>query len=291
MDTFYAYVTAHDPLARFDSLLEVLRGYQTLPGSVQVFIYVDAAHIKDIQTLEDLLKPNLSGILVYCIAANPCFTGFSLTWAHKQDLRRDVKAKKADFYIYSENDMVFGRPQFDYWVKYKPLLEPFNLEPGFCRYETHRGDKIPFDNYRVWQLNRPTLGVWGDRPYLVQTHLALSDPDVLGFVSLGNPYMGMMILDQHDAEVYIRSASSHPELSYALTAHRNWPIADRSSMGLAFEELSFDQEHRRVVPVVANGKRVKIPDYGLIEHKDTKYSELLASEQKSLITVDTMFEV
>jgi len=39
--SFLIFVTAHNPLARFDVLLETLRGYQEIPGVKDVFIHIE----------------------------------------------------------------------------------------------------------------------------------------------------------------------------------------------------------------------------------------------------------
>ena len=113
-------------------------------------------------------------------------------------------------------------------------------------------------------------------------------PNLLDFTSLGNPYNGMMILDQHDADIYVESDSSDPLKSYAKTGKRNWPIADRSSMGLAFENVPEGHEHRRVVPLAMDGDCLSIPDFALIEHLDNKYSSALSSDT-TMIDTKNMF--
>jgi hypothetical protein len=135
----------------------------------------------------------------------------------------------------------------------------------------------------------PTRDVWGERPYQVESYLTPLDDEFVGFVSLGNPYMGMMILDQDMAEEYIASISSDPLKSFELTQFRCWPLADRSSMGLAFENLLPGQEHRRVVPIVKNHDKVQIASCGLVEHCDTKYSKELEDKLGSVLDVTEMF--
>jgi len=289
MFKFFIALTAYDPLSRFDPLLRALQSYSKLPGSKTVYIYVDKAHEQDVPELYELIEANVEDLDVYVQIANASYEGYSLTWAHKADLRFFVTSQSFDFYIYAENDMHFTEENFNYWLKYKDKLKQLNLEPGFCRYELKNSDKIPFDNYKQWNVTGLTHNVWGDRPYEATTYLYLEDPDVLCFISLGNPYAGLMILDQEQAEAYIVSDSCDPHSSYLKTAHRNWPIADRSSMGLAFEGLSPHQEHRRVVPLTRTDYGLTIPEFALVEHMDTKYSKELSGDP-SLITTFSMFE-
>ena len=285
---FLIFVTAHDPLSRFDPLLKVLRGYEELPGIKDVFIYVDADHKSDVEDFKKLLETNVSFNALRIIVASEEWQGYSLTWAHKGLLREAVRNKYYDFYVYTENDMVFNSENFLYWYFYKDKLKKLNLEPGFCRYEVYQDKLVPFDNHRVWNLNGDTPMVWGDRPYRVQTYLTPLD-ELVGFASLGNPYSGMMILDQEMAERYVNSRSFDPLKSFEITQFRCWPLADRSSMGLAFEGLLPGQEHRRVVPLVKAGSRVQIAPFGLVEHCDTKYSLELDNKLGKVIELKEMF--
>lgn len=286
---FLIFITAHNPLSRFDALLKTLRGYEEIPGIKDVFIYIDHEHRADKCILKELIVSNVVFNSVHIIAASETWEGYSLTWAHKSLLRNAVLNRYYDFYIYTENDICFTSENFLYWLLYKEKLKKLNLEPGFCRYENYSSKLVPFDNHKVWQLNRDTSDVWGDKPYRVNTYLAPLDDCFIGFVSLGNPYMGMMILDQEMAEQYIASSSSDPIKSFELTQFRCWPLADRSSMGLAFENLRPGQEHRRVVPIVKTGNRVQIAPCGLVEHCDTKYSLDLENKLGKVLDITEMF--
>lgn len=286
---FLVFVTAHNPLARFDALLKTLRGYEDIPGIKDVFVYIDYEHREDKDILEDLISSNITFNHLGIVVASECWEGYSLTWAHKNLLREAVINRYYDFYVYTENDMVFTSENFLYWFLYKDKLKEIGLEPGFCRYESYGSKFVPFDNHRVWQLNRETKSVWGNRPYRVDSYLLPHDDWFVGFVSLGNPYMGMMILDQDMAEEYIVSQSFDPVKSFELTQFRCWPLADRSSMGLAFQNLRPGREHRRVVPIVQVGNRVQLAPCGLVEHCDTKYSKDLEGKLGRVLDITEMF--
>lgn len=286
---FFIAVTAFNPLSRVNKLIKLLTEYKKLPGTKDVFIYVDWYHGNDVALLHDLIQAKIEGLSVRAVVCSPRFEGYELTWAHKEDLKNAVLDKKYDFYMYSEDDMLFTEDNFNYWLSYKDRLSRLNLEPGFCRFERRDNSLIPFDNYRVWNIGRATPDVWRDIPYVCTTYKTAED-EFWGFVSLANPYSAFMVLDQSSADRYITSDSFYPDRSYLKVAHRNWPLADRSSMGVAFEDLLFYQEHRRVVPVVMNEQgQLEIAPCGLIEHLDNRYSKDLASKHTKLITTKTMF--
>lgn len=286
---FFIVITAFNPLSRVNKLIKLLTEYKKLPGTKDVFIYVDWGHGNDVALLHDLIQAKIEGLSVQAVVCSPRFEGYELTWAHKEDLKNAVLDKKYDFYMYSEDDMLFTEDNFNYWLSYKDRLSRLNLEPGFCRFERRDNSLIPFDNYRVWNIGRATPDVWRDIPYVCTTYKTAED-EFWGFVSLANPYSAFMVLDQSSADRYITSDSFYPDRSYLKVAHRNWPLADRSSMGVAFEDLLFYQEHRRVVPVVMNEQgELEIAPCGLIEHLDNRYSKDLASKHTKLITTKTMF--
>lgn len=99
-----------------------------------------------------------------------------------------------------------------------------------------------------------------------------------------------MILDQEMAERYVRTPSFDPVRSFELTQFRCWPLADRSSMGLAFDKPPLDAEHRRVVPIVKVNNKVHIAPCALLEHCDTKYSSRL-SDEGSVLDISEMFDI
>jgi len=287
MQSLYIALTAHNPLKRLDATLRVLEAYEKLPVSVTVDIFIDDQHEKDVEEFCFLVdQANISFDVSYCVADKK-YEGYYLCWAHKPVLIEFIKDECYDFYMYSENDMLFTEDNFSYWLSNKDKLKELNLEPGFCRFENFNGLKIPFDNYRKWSISKPTPNCWGPIPHNGLFYLTLTDSRQLGWFTLGNPYGGLMLLDQEDASKYIKSDSCDPVKSHRLTGKRNWPIADRSSMGLCFDDLHPGQEHRRVVPVRKKDESFVVPDCALVEHLDCKYSKTLV-EKGDIITTDSM---
>lgn len=279
-------VTANKPLQRVDPLLDVLREYAKYPCDTSVNIYVDYDSQDDVEVLYETLQ-EFKNLNIDIKVASPGYFGWYLTWAHKTDLALAILNKKADYYIYSENDMLLTYENFKYYRKWKPVLSRYKLEPGFVRYEQNKDKKVPFDNHYVYSLTKETPNIWTTRGFTVPNVLVV-DYEIDFFVQLANPYYGAMILDQSDGEEYIRSDSYDPEKSYAKVGVRNWPIADRSSMGLAFESPPFNFEHRRCVPVKKRHENYEILDCGLVQHEGTKYSSAFLDKGTELICCKKM---
>ena len=73
---FLVFVTAHNPLSRFDALLKTLRGYEEIPGIKDVFIYIDYEHREDEDTLKELIESNVQ--LVSCRTSVKLFCRVSI---------------------------------------------------------------------------------------------------------------------------------------------------------------------------------------------------------------------
>jgi hypothetical protein len=282
-------ITAHNPLRRINPLINVLTAYERYPFEVFINIYINYEAQGDVEILETILS-SFKHIKTKVVVAEPGYQGWYLTWSHKTDLALAILNNKADYYVYQENDMVIPYDSFKYWMRWKPRLAPFNLEPGFIRYENYQNKKVPFDNHYVYSLTHETPKIWGDIGFSVPKILVV-DWEVNFFAQVASPYYGAMILDQEDGQRYIRSESYDPELSYRKVGIRNWPIADRSSMGLAFEDIPQGYEHRRCIPIIRETETYKPQPCSLLLHDDTKYAPELYARLGELVDCESMFKL
>mgnify|MGYP003112325028 CR=1 FL=1 len=319
-------ITAHNPMSRINSLFNVLNEYMKYPYDLNVRIYIDYDSQNDIELLGTTLEP-YKKLNIDIIVAAPEYENWYLTWAHKNDLALAILNKKADFYIYQENDTLISIENFQYWRVWRPRLAFHGLEPGFMRYEVYKDQKVPFDNHHIFSLTRETPDIWSDQGFTVPKILVI-DREIDFFVQVASPYYGGMILNQEDGENYIRSMSFDRENSYArlgsrlvtvpltdelvekttdkaIKEHliglrdkgskfvsyplRNWPVADRSSMGVAFENIPAGFEHRRCIPLVKEGDNYVPHMCGLVRHDDNKYAPALLEREGIVLDCKKMF--
>lgn len=287
VNKIWVAITAHKPLQRLNPLINVVRAYEEFPYEVSIRIYVDYESQDDVELLNSVLSA-FKKVETEVVVAPPAYEGWYLTWAHKTDLALAVLNRKADVYIYQENDMVLTVENFHYWMRWKAPLSRYNLEPGFIRYEDYERARVPFDNHYVYSLTKETENVWHNVGFTVPKILVISREFDL-FVQVANPYYGAMILDQTDANQYIRSDSYDPHKSQIKVGIRNWPIADRSSMGVAFEDLPRGHQHRRCVPI-KKVNDVYVPyEHCLIKHDDFKYAPELNRRLGKVLDCSEMF--
>jgi len=286
---FYIAVTAHGPLARPEAIEECLQlGWLSLPGWKDIYYFVDKEHEHEvIQFSERYLKANeWSQIHVMC--CDERWNGWNLTWAHKPHMRQAIMSKAYDYYIYAENDIKFSLPNFLYWEKHKDHLRKQNLIPSFATFEKWEGSKSIITNHPM-QLNTKTFNPFWGRDYVALTHINTSGEDYAAFVSPENPYPCLMILDQADASRYISSPAHNMATAHTLAGDRGWGIPEAASMGLCFVNLRPGQEHRRVLPLNMVDGKPTVPDEGLVEHVDNKYTERIKAAGKPILLPETMY--
>lgn len=287
MRSIWVAITAFRPMERLSVLLDTVSQYTSFPFKVTVCIYIDYDSQGDLEFLEKSLGL-FKNLDVQVKVASPGYEGWYLTWAHKTDLALEILNRRHDFYIYQENDMTLTLENFNYWLAWKPRLSDLGFEPGFVRYEEYNGLRVPFDNHYEYSLIGETPNVWSNVGFTVPKILVV-DHEVSVFVQAANPYYGAMILNQADGEKYIRSDSYDPQKSYERIGIRNWPIADRSSMGLAFESVPNGCEHRRCVPLVKKDGKYTLKPSSLIKHNDYKYAPELNRKGVKVMDYTDMF--
>ena len=286
---FYIAVTAHHPLGRPEAIAECLQlGWLSLPGYKDIFYFVDKEHEHEIiQFSERYLQGNdWSNIHVMC--CDERWNGWALTWAHKPHMRAAILQAQYDYYIYAENDIKFTADNFFYWEKHRHLLRNQNLEPSFATFEKWEGKKSIITNQPM-QLNCKTYNQYWGRDYVALTHVNPTGEDYAAFVSPENPYPCLMILDQEDAVRYIHSPAHEIQTAHTLAGDRGWGVPEAASMGLCFNQLRAGQEHRRVLPLNMKDGKPVVPDEGLVEHVDDKYTKRKLASNQAVVLPDTMY--
>ncbi len=281
-------VAAHNPMQRVQNLLQLAYNYAEFEADVQLNIYINYEAQDDAETLRQLFS--VVNYEVNVKVADPAYEGWYLTWAHKNDLASAVLSREYDYFIYQEDDMGIKEHHWNYYRKWRPVLSRVGLVPGFVRFENFEQRRIPFDNQEKHPLGGATRKIWGDIDFPVPVHLIV-DHEIHFFSQCSNPYYGAMILDWAEANQYIRSMSFDHNMSSAVVAPRGWPIADRSSMGTAFESVPTGYQHRRCVPLRKVKDKFEVLDYALIEHFGNKYSLAFAQGGLGLLDCSEIFHL
>lgn len=282
-------ITAYSPTSRIPYLRQILQNYADLNHDVEAHIYCDFEAQHEHYMLTTSIKGrNADFELHYC---SPSWQGYRLTWAHKEDLKEAILNKKADLYIYQEDDIDLKHRHIEYYLKYRKVLKPLGLTPGFTRFEKWNSEIVPFDNQEIHPLNGKTRNIWGPISFPVNSYFVNNSDDILVFSQLQNPYYAAMILDQEEADEYIESPSFDEHKSAEVISYRGWPVADRSSMGTAFNNVPKSHRNLQHKRAVALSENLGIHPSCLIEHFGTKYSEMLINNHKEILNYKEIFKL
>lgn len=250
------FISCHFRRDRIRFLFEQVRGFAEFDVEmVEVVLCTNTSNRDEQNQIMRVLNPLLTtGISirfeVFDTQSNPWY----LPWEHKPLLKAALHDRSRSFthFIYAENDIRFTFYNFCYFIKFRPLLEPYGLVPSFLRYEYNNDRNAVYLTDIVWrnEIGEEGVTLGGQR-----------------FVSPSNPYCAMYIVDRPLAEEYVDSKSFSEVTSKDVIG---WPIADRSAMGMTFEDPPAGFRSRCVVPIDV---ATSLPGYpALVHHLADNYT-------------------
>ena len=141
-----ALITHHYVPERRQWLEEVLQGLADLGARrAQALIVTNAADSASLTSIGNVARPHITAnFSAEVVTAPPLLHPHYLPWAQKPlILERFLRSGSAFTHVVAlEDDMVFGRQGFSYWLQYRPLLAAHGLIPSFMRTEMRPGDPV-----------------------------------------------------------------------------------------------------------------------------------------------------
>jgi hypothetical protein len=232
-------ISAHYVPARLPYLLEVVRALADINAQrLDIHVMVNEVDDETAARLHRLLSAALpAGRTVTINRVGGLDHPFDLTWAHKRLIPEVFLAEGSAFthFLYLEDDMRFGAANLRYFLRFRPLLEPFGLLPSFLRIEySAAAEELRFTEHR-----RPT------------------DPASARGVTAGGvrfiatpPYCALYVLDRPLARQHVESPSFDREASKALS---RWAVRERAAAGVCWDRVPRGFRRRYVVPLAPDG--------------------------------------
>ena len=103
-------------------LKKIIKNYQIISKKIDIFIHTN-------KVSKILESKNVKLILHDLENKNP----FYLSWLSRPMMEK--QKNKYDCFIYSEDDILFSKKNFEYWIKYKEICLKNNHNLGFIRIE------------------------------------------------------------------------------------------------------------------------------------------------------------
>jgi len=159
--------------SRIQYLEKEIQGLQTIPN-IDIFIH------SNLQFSHPLIANNVHLIVHDIKNLHPFF----LTWQSRPYFQKQLG--QYDYYLYLEDDILFTRKNFEFYLKYHPICKKNNVHLGFLRVECS-----------------PTTGDW----YILDIFRSLKRRIQLNGIEFAvndvNPYYAMWILDKEEMHRFI----------------------------------------------------------------------------------------
>jgi len=120
---------------RINFLKKIIKNYKIINKKIDIFIHTNKASKR-------LKFKNVKFILHNLDNKNP----FYLSWLSRPIMEK--QKDKYDCFIYSEDDILFSKKNFKYWLKYKQVCLKNNHNLGFIRIEKKNGKIFSTDIIR-----------------------------------------------------------------------------------------------------------------------------------------------
>ena len=170
---------------------------------------------------------------------------YKLTWKCRPLMEQ--QKNEYDYFIYSEDDTIFKKKNFLYWLKFNKICKKKKLNLGFIRTEKSKKDG------KLWTT---------DQFYQLSNYLLIGKKK---FAVLKNPYFGMWIYDKNEFQKFIKSKYWNLNNWRGLNSFTKLYTREKSAVG--WHGLNMDRYIATVVPF--DGK--KINSKSLIGHQSNKY--------------------
>ena len=211
----------------------IYKSFFSLSSQTQIFVHTNTK-IKN-------FKKNLFFIYHDIKNENP----YRLTWKYRSLM--ESQKNNFDYYIYSEDDTLFNKKNFKYWLKLKKDYDKKNYNVGFIRTE-----RSPRDN-SLWTT---------DQFVQLDEYVIINNKK---HIVLKNPYFAMWIYDKREFSKFVRSKFWNLNKWRGLNSFTK--LYDREKSAVGWHGLNMDRYVATIIPLKNNS----IIKSSLIIHASNKY--------------------
>ena len=219
----------------FNKLNKVIKNYLTLSKKTYIFIHTNINTKKRLKYV-NFINHNLKN-------EDP----HKLSWKCRTLMEK--QKNKFDYYIYSEDDILFNKRNFKSWLNYKDLCIDNKFNLGFLRTEKSKKNKT------LWSIDQPKNL---DQSIIIDKNV---------FVVLKNPYCAMWIYDTKEFNNFIKSEFWNLEDWSGDNPYTELKTREKSAIG--WNGLNMKRYKASIIPI----KNFKIVEGFYIQHLDNKYIE------------------
>lgn len=244
VDRVVLAVTCFDNGQNSIDLESISREWALLSAGLTVFLITNNPNQPDILDFLASEHPFEVSVVSPSIVGHP----YLLTWIHREVFLNAYKLDESiSHFVYLEDDILFTKENFNYWIDGLQELKALGLIPGFLRVEEDISGKL----FSSDVLMSDTLA----------SLPRVRTEDQQLWINLRFCYQGMYVLDRELFREFVHSDAFTPD-------HGFWGLRERATQGLLFEKVPhgcFSRHFLRYLP----GQGI---DTGaLIRHTSNRY--------------------
>jgi len=221
-------------LERFNFLKKIVGNYKFISKNSDIFIHVNTIVKKEYRV------KNVKYIYHNLFGEDP----HQLSW--KCRILMYKQKKNYDFFIYSEDDILFTKKNFNYWLKFKELCIKNNFNLGFIRTELDNNNEI----------------YCSDLTENISNFIYLNKKK---FVVLSSPYCAFWIYDSKEFNKFTETNIWNFKWENK-TAFQYYYIREMSAIG--WNGVNMTRYKATIMPLLKN----KILKSSLIKHMTNRYA-------------------
>ena len=129
-------ITFHYDQDRIKYLEKVIKGFVNFTDNVTIYIITNTFNKKNLDSLLKIFPPQNSlfklKIKPFQVKSHP----HNLILCHKEFFFNEfLNSNKFTHFLHTEDDLLFNKKNFKYWLKYRKMMDRFKIIPSFFRVE------------------------------------------------------------------------------------------------------------------------------------------------------------
>ena len=229
------FFVSNEKKVDFKKLKKVLKSYLSLSQKTYIYVHTNIKIKKKIRYVNFVTH--------YLKNEDP----HKLSWKCRSLMEK--QKNQFDYFIYSEDDILFNKRNFKAWLNYKDICIRNNFNLGFLRTE------ISIKNHVSWSIDQPKNL---NQSIIIDKNL---------FIVLKNPYYAMWIYDAIEFKNFIKSEFWNLNDWSGDNPYTELKTREKSAIG--WHGLNMKRYKASIIPI----KNSKIVDDFCIQHLGNKYIE------------------
>jgi len=242
-------------------LFKVCESLVKISNKSEIYILTNSISPSQKEKIENEVDEKIKIILIEEIVHNRL-----LPWYHLNLMRKLYDKEEITHFLYLEDDILFNRSNFNYWINSRKILRKSNLIPGFTRVEIN-------------QNNKELYAVDFTKKNNIKKLPKIKVNENYEFVNHKFPYQGMYLYDRELMKEHLQGPSSNPDCghgafdtNYIDSRMINLDLMAKANIGLTYINAPSGFFNRMVT--LFNIKEKEIDYNCQIQHLTNKYTNL-----------------